>query len=63
MKSDLINLLVGCLIGALSVVVAYLVSLIVDASLTIRFVSLLFIIVSLLFTQIINILDNFKHNK
>ncbi len=61
MKSDLINLLVGCMIGALSVIVAYIVSLIVGASLTIKFVSLLFIIVSLLFTQIVNILDNFKN--
>lgn len=61
MKSDLLNLVAGCIIGLLAVILSYVMTALAGSTLTIKFVFLLFVIVSLLFAEILDLVDHFKN--
>lgn len=61
MKNDLLNLVAGCIIGLLSVILSYVMTVLAGSTLTIKFVFLLFVIVSLLFAEILDLVDHFKN--
>lgn len=60
MKNDLLNLVAGCIIGLLAVILSYVMTVLAGSTLTIKFVFLLFVIVSLLFAEILDLVDHFK---
>ena len=61
MKNDLLNLVAGCIIGLLAVILSYVMTALAGSTLTIKFVFLLFVIVSLLFAEILDLVDHFKN--
>ena len=61
MKNDLLNLVAGCIIGLLAVILSYVMTVLAGSTLTIKFVFLLFVIVSLLFAEILDLVDHFKN--
>ena len=61
MKNDLLNLVAGCIIGLLAVILSYVMTVLAGSTLTIKFVFLLFVIVSLIFAEILDLVDHFKN--
>lgn len=60
MKSDLVNLGVGFTLGLFTTIVCYIICALADFPATIKFIALLFIISSLFFTEVMNIVDHLK---
>lgn len=60
MKGDLVNLGIGLTLGLFTTVVCYIISALADFPATIKFLALLFMLASLFFTEVMNIVDHFK---
>ena len=63
MKSNLINLGIGCMLGLFTTITCYIICTLADFPATVKFIALLFIMSSLFFTEIMNIVDHFKFKK